>query len=359
MQPGTVVLSWPAVGGGTHTASDAAVSGTLAGNATGTVSYARNEIEFVPTILPAPGAIISVDYFDAPKQVDPFDHPARDGNGKVPVVATLGAIEPGSLEVEWDTATSVTAIGTYTRDQIAEMGVQLGGSLTHIARDDGSGNIKLNGVTIGTVTYGTGAVLFNPDVTTKIPRPNLSTGVAISSGPGVLGVNGGVDGPPTTRYRLNVSGVTYISTPCVYPGANGLVELRYNSAAGSAAQTQEFPFSPTLEIIEDVRPALLPGALVLRVGGELMGDSGVGVLRTHQAGGWINRGTLSYTNATASLTSWPAGAANAFDRLSCISAVRNTKSLDNISPTALMHERRSNAFAAPAGHDVSEAVALV
>lgn len=336
VQPGTVVLTWPAVAGGTHTASDAAVSGTLAGHATGTVSYARNEIEFLPDTLPAPGAIISVAYFDAPKQVDTFASPARDGLGKVPVTASLGAIEPGSLEVEWDTTIDSAFLTAYTLDQMAEMGAALAGP-THIARDDGAGNIKLNGANVGTVNYGTGAVLLSPDVVVKVPKPNYSVKATVTAGTeGVSG--GGMPAPgtaPSTRWRINFKGMTYVNATSVYPSdASGRVELRYNSAAGTAAATHEVAFAPGLELLGDVRPALMPGALTLRVGGEIIGDSGNGTLRTPQDGTWLARGTVSYTNATAALTSWPAGATNSFERLACISSVGNVLSSDFVFRTA-------------------------
>ena len=41
------------------------------------------------------------------------------------MTATLGAIEPGSLEVEWNTLTDEAVLGTYTQNQLMEMGVSV------------------------------------------------------------------------------------------------------------------------------------------------------------------------------------------------------------------------------------------
>jgi hypothetical protein len=101
----------------------------------------------------------------------------------VPVTATLGSIEPGSLEVEWNTLTQTTGLGVYTLKQIQEMGIGLNNWVdpTQIARDDGAGNLLLNGSAIGTVNYATGAVVFKPDVTVRIPSPLRRSA---SAGPG-------------------------------------------------------------------------------------------------------------------------------------------------------------------------------
>jgi hypothetical protein len=59
----------------------------------------------------------------------------------LPVTATLGAIEPGSLEVEWNTFTDEAVLGAYTIAQLQEMGmaVSIWRDPIQIARDDGSG----------------------------------------------------------------------------------------------------------------------------------------------------------------------------------------------------------------------------
>ena len=323
LTPGSIVITWPnPAGGGNVTATDSA--GTLAGAATGKVSYARREIVFAPNTLPAVGAQLSIAYSDAPKQVDTFAHPARNGGGQVPVTATLGAITASSLEVEWDTLTDLAVLGAYTRAQLVEMGL-LSNPVdpTHIARDDGAGNVVLNGVNVGTVVYATGLVTVNPDVTIAIPRTNFTVGNQVTA----------------STWRINFSGITYVSAPSLYPNdTSGRVVLRYVSAAGGTSQNQTVAFAPGLDLIPDVKPALLPGSVLLSVGAggalEYLADNGTGTLRSYISNAWVTRGAVAYTNASATLTSWPVNVANAFTRLGCVSVAGEMLSSEFVFRTA-------------------------
>lgn len=322
LTPGSIVITWPnPAGGGNITANDS--SGTLAGAATGKVSYARREIVFAPNTLPAIGAQLSIAYSDAPKQTDNFAHPARNGGGQVPVTATLGAITPNSLEVEWDTLTDVSVLNTYTRAQLIEMGVANPVDPTHIARDDGAGNVVLNGANIGTVVYATGVVTFNPDVVIAIPRTNFTVGDQVQGG----------------KWRINFSGITYVNAPSLYPNdASGRVVLRYNSAAGGAAQNQTVAFAPALDLIPGVKPAILPGSVLLSVGSggtlQYLADNGVGALRSFISNAWVTRGAVAYTNATSTLTNWPVNVANAFTRVGTVSVAGEMLSSEFVFRTA-------------------------
>ncbi|HBO80226.1 MAG TPA: hypothetical protein DD502_18980, partial [Cupriavidus sp.] len=151
----------------------------------------------------------TVDYVAGPKQEDSFAHPSRDGQGKVPVTATLGSIEPGSLEIEWNTLTDTAVLGVYTLQQIQAMGLGLWNLVdpTQYARDDGAGNVLRAGQVIGSVNYATGAVQFQPDVTIKIPSPVYTEQrLGWASGVGQM-------------FRLNYGGISYVDAPSMYPNA--------------------------------------------------------------------------------------------------------------------------------------------
>jgi hypothetical protein len=327
LTPGSITISWPnPAGGAPLTATDA--SGLLIGaSATGKVSYARREITFAPNVMPAIGAQLTVAYSDAPRQIDTFAHPSRNGQGTVPVVATLGAIRPNSLEVEWNTFTDVSVLNAYTTAQLVGMGLAswpLTVDPTQIARDDGAGNVVLNGLTVGTVNYATGAVVFQPDVTVKIPRPNYKVGEALTNG---------------FFWRTAFTGITYVDAPSLYPNdTSGSVILRYNSAAGGAAQSTTVAFAPALDLIPSVRPALLPNSVVLSTGTgsslQYIADSGTGVLRSYVNGAWLTRGTLSYTNASVTLTNWPVNVTNAFTRHAATSVAGEMLSSEFVFRTA-------------------------
>lgn len=325
LTPGSITITWtnPA-GGGNITAADS--SGTLTGAATGKVSYGKREITFSPNTLPAIGVQLNIAYSDAPKEVETFAHPSRDGNGTLPVTSAF-AITPNSLEVEWNTFTDESVLNAYTIAQLVGMGLANWPTPVdpiQVARDDGNGNLKLNGVTIGTVNYATKAIVFQPDVTVKIPRPNYSVGEALTNG---------------LYWRTAFTGITYIDAPSLYPNdTSGSVTLRYVSAAGGTTQNATVTFAPALDLIPGVKPALLPGSVLLSVGAggtlQYIADNGVGTLRSYISNAWVTRGAMSYTNATSTLTNWPVNVVNAFTRLGCVSVAGEMLSSEFVFRTA-------------------------
>ena len=261
-------------------------------------------------MLPSVGTQITVSYVAGPKQEDAFAHPSRNVAGTLPVTATLGAIEPGSLEVEWNTLTDTAGLGAYTFAQLQEMGIAISiwRDPTQIARDDGGGNVVLNGASIGTVNYATGEVIFNPDVTIRIPRPNYSLGAAIAG---------------TGRWRLNYGGISYVTAPSLYPNdESGYVKLRYNSAGATNNQTETFQFAPSFKLVPGVNAQVVTGTVLLTTSGaQPWGDNGQGTLREFTPSGWVTRGTINYLSGDVTLTSWTAGVTNAITRASCVTTV--------------------------------------
>ena len=305
VQPGTLTVTWEH--NGTRTAS-AATSGGLSGAATGVLSIAGGCLEFAPNALPSPGTQLTVSYVAGPKQEDSFSHPSRNGSGQVPVTATLGSIEPGSMEIEWNTLTDTSVLGAYTFAQLQEMGVSVAWrDPAQIARDDGNGHVVLNGANIGTVDYATGAVVFNPDVTIQIPRPNYSSAAI-----------GGIG-----RWRLNYGGLSYVAAPSLYPNdESGYVKLRYNSAGSASNHAEAFQFTPAFKLVPGVNAQIVPGTVLLTPpGAQPWGDNGQGVLREFTTSGWVTRGTINYLSGEVALTSWSAGTTNAIPRVGCVTTV--------------------------------------
>lgn len=317
VQPGSMSLSWPKHGGGTATAT-VGTNGLLTGDATGRLWTGADAVEFVPNTMPPTGALITVDYVAGPKQIDNFAHPSRDGLGRVVVTASLGAIAPGSLQVEWNTLTDVSVLDVYTREQLIEMGVGAGVDPIQYARDDGAGKLMLGDTQVGTVDYGTGVLTWNPDVVIKIPRPAYSAEAIGNS-----------------RFRLNYGGLEYVSTPSLYPNdETGYVKLSYNAPGSTSAQQEIVAFEPTLRLVDGISAAVVPGSVTLAyltgsmVGGvfsltSMLGvwcDDGAGVLRQRNAAGdgWIARGSLDYLTGQVALTSWEPGTENAIMRLGTV-----------------------------------------
>lgn len=325
VQPGTLTITWPHESGtGTRTAS-ATTSGELSGAATGSLNVAQNLLSFAPNVLPPVGALLTVDYVAGPKQEDSFAHPSRDGQGKVPVTATLGSIEPGSLEIEWNTLTDTAVLGVYTLQQIQAMGLGLwnGVDPTQYARDDGAGNVLRAGQVIGSVNYATGAVQFQPDVTVKIPSPVY--------GAQRLGWASGVG----QMFRLNYGGINYVDAPSLYPNdESGRVLLRYNSAGSTSNHSETFAFSPSFRLVPGVNAQVVTGTVLLAIAGsQPWGDNGQGTLREFTPSGWVTRGSINYLSGAVTLTSWSAGATNSITRASCVTTVGENISSDYVFRT--------------------------
>lgn len=311
VQPGSLAVSWEY--NGTQTAT-AQTDGVLIGSASGELSVGQSTLTFAPNVLPDVGTLLTLDYTAGPKQEDNFAHPSRDGNGQLPVTATLGSIEPGSLEVEWNTFTDETVLGLYTITQMREMGIGLSSGAwvdpTQIARDDGNGNVILNDTIVGSVNYGTGEVVFQPDTEIKIPRPLYSAQRIGFSSRG-------------WQHRLNYSGITYVSAPSLYPNdESGYVKLRYNSSGSTYAHSETVEFQPSFRLVEGVNAQIVPGSIVLTPNNaEPWGDNSQGTLRENSSNGWITRGSINYLSGEVALTSWTAGLANTLQRSSCVTTV--------------------------------------
>lgn len=313
VQVGSLTVDW--VGGKTASVNTA---GVLSGDATGLLTIAQDKLDFAPDVLPPVGTELTIEYVAGPKQLDSFDHPSRAIGGQVPVTASLGSIEPGSLEIEWNTLTDTTTLGTYTAAQILEMGLASGVDPTQFARDDGVGYVVRNGMAIGTVDYDTGEISFNPDVLLSIPRP-----VYVAARAGI-------------RFRLNYAAMEYVTAPSLYPNdASGYVKLRYNSAGSTSSHSETVTFAPDLRLVPGVNAQVVPGSVLLTVSGaQPWGDDAQGNLREFTTSGWVTRGTLNYLTGSASLTSWTTGVANALTRASCVTTVGENISSEYVFRTA-------------------------
>jgi hypothetical protein len=137
VQPGTLTVTWP------HERHHARRPPRQAscGAATGSLNVAQNLLSFAPNVCRRRRRAHR-DYVAGPKQEDSFAHPRATARA-VPVTATLGSIEPGSLEIEWNTLTD-RRFWASTRCSNAGDGHRLWNWVdpTQIARDDGNGVLR-------------------------------------------------------------------------------------------------------------------------------------------------------------------------------------------------------------------------
>lgn len=171
IQRNSITISW-LEGVTTKTATDS--NGNLTGDATGKVDYVNNTVQFTPNNLIPPNTQLEVSFNHGNRTVDSFASPAKDGNGKLNLLASNGSMIAGSVRVTWSTENDLTPIGVVpTVDQI---GGANPASVLQTAVDNGSGALLLNGITnIGTVNYATGAVQFNPDTVSLLRKPVFKT----------------------------------------------------------------------------------------------------------------------------------------------------------------------------------------
>lgn len=323
LYPGSFDIKW--MDGQVQRSAQATAAWTLQGDATGEVRVGRSEVLFAPKLLPAMGTVLDVTVDTAPAVEVNLQHPSRNGQGRLAVSAGQGALVPYTVEVEWNTLTDLTVLGTYTREQMQSMNVNLVDP-TQIARDDGHGKLMLNGAQIGSVDYASGAVDFLPDVTIKIPKPSYSPASPVSWSWWATAV----------QYRLNYNGISYVPVPSLYPNdESGYVKLRFRTTGSATRRTLQVVFAPEFDLVAGVQAPVVPGSVVLvPASGQPWSDDGRGVLRVLTAGGFVNRGTLNYATGRVALASWTAGSDNSLHRASCVTTLGDAISSAYVFRTA-------------------------
>lgn len=308
-----ISITWPN-GVGTNSATVAS-NGNITGHATGTFKFASGVLSFAPNALPPVGAQVTVNYTDGPKTSDSITHPARDGNGDVPVTSSLANILPNTLEVSWQTEVDLMSLDYYTRNQMSKMGLMADLTQTQVAKDDGSGNIvHSSGATIGTVNYSTGDIVFDPDTQTLFRAPIYEVG------------------PWGWAYYYR--GMAYQTFPSTYPATGAAVVLKYNTTGATNSRSHVVTFAPTFELVPGVVSGIVPGSVLLEVGGLLWGDNGVGTLRERVDPNWVTRGTINYLTGKVTLSTWVTAATNAVERRACTLTVGETVANEFVFRTA-------------------------
>ena len=290
------------------------VDGSLTGDATGKVNVARRELVFSPNILPPAGTQLEVSYDYGEAQEVSLSHPSRSGDGRLKVHTGVGALIPGTVVVQWNTLTDVAVVGTYTRDQIREMGISTMVDPIQHASDNGAGKLLLDGQEIGDVDYGLGEITFRPDVTVQLPKLRYS---AFVQGGQVIGNSN------AAAWRLNYAGIDYVAAPSVYPNdETGWVKMQFRAAGSATRIVKTVPFVVDFDLVPGLLAPMVPGSVVLKDSqGHPITDSGVGVLRELGNDGWLQRGTVNYVTGRVQLTSWNAGVSSTLRRVSTITTL--------------------------------------
>jgi hypothetical protein len=163
---GTVVVTW-AIGGTVYTLTDQG-DGTLTGHGTGEISYYNGKL----TLKPNPAPRVADGNYSV--TFDEWSGGSKMSATEAPINGTLnktlpGAVEPGSLVIR-------AAMLQYPEAVTSTLGTAKR-RVDIVIRDDGVGNLKrygggVNGLTVGTVNYATGALAFDVRANYKYQTQN-------------------------------------------------------------------------------------------------------------------------------------------------------------------------------------------
>jgi hypothetical protein len=276
--PTTVDISWPT---GKEAADDG--YGNIFGDATGTVNYTTGEIVFIPDLMPAGGAEISVTVSDGVKS----DLIASvEANG-----ITLQSVPvPGSIKITVPT----------DKDSL-------------LIYDDGSGNLRAK------VISETGMRLDAPN--TIIGSVNYTTGACTVSTP--VAVHTITICPSYQALGLSAAALAVVSgasKSCYSAGAVNVspawasATAEYQTGAPvNSLPAQVFTWSPKIDLTPGYAETLVAGSVRLSLAGKKLVDRGYGNLDMDidpATGYGITAGSLSYASGVVALSAWTPGAAN-------------------------------------------------
>jgi hypothetical protein len=313
--PSTFVLTWS-----TFTATDDG-AGNLTGDATGTISYTTGIVEFSVTPLPATNFVFTSAYSFGPPgntltQTD-VNPTIGVGIGK-PVTLALGAnIRPGTLSIKYPVffQTSYSGGGSQV----------FGGKLLEVTvRDNKVGAIVLDGTTIGTVNYVSGATTFATEVVKMVATPTFAYELAYGSQ-----VVSGIYAPLTQTGSTSASQAGAVT---LVPGLKTFVS-KWNSGGTSTPITNTF--SPTVlkyNLTNGELASAVRGSVQFAIAGDKYFDTaGVMYKNVDPATGiGTNAGTINYASGDVSLTSWPVGFPNTLS-LTSLSTSGNGATTDNVA----------------------------
>ena len=298
-QSGSVSVDWN--DGTPRRASDNG-SGSLTGDASGPVSYARGNIELRPKIVPASSVAFSVNYSHGEPLTKTFQQPARDVDGSITLNLGRTNVAPHSLALDWNLV--LESLGGVPPEQWVPQNF----ASTKTVTDNGAGKLVDGlGVEFGTVTYATGIVRLNPEAVVTVPVAQW----AVTE----QGVMGTVLSPNLPGAFRNVhTGYQYVPLAATLPmDSTALVSASFRVAGAGTTHTQIFE-QPRLSIalLPNASEAGVPGSVNFTFGGKTYFDRAGGLYTDLDpaSGAATLAGTYDYATNTATLKVWPASASS-------------------------------------------------
>lgn len=283
LEPGGVTISWT-IGEDEYSLSDQG-DGTLIGAGTGTIDYATGNVRFKAS--PAPKAS------DGDYQVDITEW---DGAEKL-----TDTVTPTQAEITYSVVGaplkpgSVVVVGKMERIREAVDYQKYGGgdnfderrtyTFDAVAHDDGNGNLRRDGKTVGSINYTSGELVF--DLRTNYTYQRLEQGEGFNSR---SFEQGGVQAAET--YDTSVD-----------------VEFEYIAAGDSTITTSKTIPVPgiSLDLIPGTALPIIPGSLLFEFSGKSYRDRNGAIVTdwssTTDAG--RNVGSVDYATGVVELDEWP------------------------------------------------------
>lgn len=148
--PNSVTASWT-VGGTPYSLTDDG-QGSLTGDGDGTVHYASGRVVARPN--PAPGDSdggIEWDFSEWSGGTKQTQTETPAGSGATSFTLANAPVAPGSVQIRLQLTRNKTTMATAGASMVSE-------TRDYVVTDDGNGNLRRGGESVGTINYTTGAV---------------------------------------------------------------------------------------------------------------------------------------------------------------------------------------------------------
>lgn len=291
---GSVTISWSAGGIG-KSATDS--SGVISGDATGKINYASGEISLFLSETPDGNFTVSYNSNSIEEVVGESNAiPANLDKSNITLSSTANA-KPGSVRF--------SIRKTVVRNIVNQGDIVVSSTKHHqtnALHDDGNGAIidSREGAAVGSINYTTGAITVNGGLFLKTyneespeGRQSVVSSIAVSLSGGSTGNTPGDEGRAwrAAQYKTDeISEVLEAQTVVVY-------HTEISRPAGSGSRTLSPTQTPWKFYLLKFGP-LVPGSIVLDIGGDLWFDDGLGNLLTGYStatGIGTVRGTVDYS----------------------------------------------------------------
>lgn len=277
-EPGSATFTW-LVSGSPHTAT-AGVNGAIAGvgnSSVGRIDGGTGAFWIRMHSIPDSDTSLTVDCSTAPATTETFTVVA-DGSGVATLTIAGAPLLPGSVTLKWFVQRGIRRIWTGSAWTPAVIAMT--------ASDDGAGNLQVNGATVGTIHYGTGAVSW--------------TALAVYA-----------------RYTWVWSAYWGWSAPSVretVPTEQNTVAVSYlpdSATFGVASLTIDIP-ELRLDLLPNLTDSIIPGGLRFRFAGSIYVDRAGTLYRdpSPTTGSGMAAGSVDYLTGVATLAHWAGGVGN-------------------------------------------------